>query len=176
MNNLTLGRPESSEYPPYAAVYVNLVVGDDILNILAAQLEQSTALLKSVDDRRASEFSYAPGKWTIKQVLGHMTDTERIFAYRAHHIARRDAAALPGFEQDDYVAAGAFNERTLSSLIDEFRIVRQSTIALLRNLPQQAWLRQGMANKYSVTVRGVAFLAAGHELHHVKILREKYLP
>jgi uncharacterized damage-inducible protein DinB len=176
MNTMTPGRPESSEYPPYAAVYVNLVAGEQILSILAAQLEQSTALLKSVDDRRASEFSYAPGKWTIKQILGHLIDTERIFGYRAHHVARNDAAVLPGFEQDDYVAAGSFNERTLKSLIDEFRVVRQSTIALFENLPQPAWMRQGNANKYSVTVRGIAFLAAGHEAHHMKILREKYLP
>jgi len=176
MNNFTPGRPESSEYPPYAAVYVNLVAGDQILSLLASQLEQSTALFKSIDERRASEFAYAPGKWTIKQLLGHIVDTERIFACRAHHIARNDAGVLPGFEQDDYVAAGSFNERTLASLIDEYRMVRQSTIALFQNLPQQAWMRQGNANKYSVTVRGVAFLAAGHELHHLKILREKYLP
>jgi hypothetical protein len=116
MNNFTPGRPESSEYPPYAAVYVNLVAGDQILSLLATQLEQSTALFKSIDERRASEFSYAPGKWTIKQLLGHIIDTERIFAYRAHHIARNDAGVLPGFEQDDYVAAGSFNERTLASL------------------------------------------------------------
>ena len=176
MNTMRPGRPEPSEYPPYSAVYVNLVAGDDILSIFAAQLEQNMALLKSVDDRRASKFSYAPGKWTIKQVLGHMIDAERIFAYRAHHVARNDAGVLSGFEQDDYVAAGAFNERTLKSLIDEFRLVRQSTIALFENLPQQAWMRQGNANKYSVTVRGIAFLAAGHEAHHMKILREKYLP
>jgi len=176
MNNFTPGRPEPSEYPPYAAVYVDLVAGEQILSIFAAQLEQSTALLKGVDDRRASEFAYAPGKWTMKQILGHIVDTERIFAYRAHHIARQDAVMLPGFEQDDYVAAGSFNQRTLESLLEEFRTVRQSTIALFGNLPREAWLRQGNANKYSVTVRGVAFLAAGHELHHMKILREKYLP
>ncbi len=176
MNNFTPDRPEPSEYPPYAAVYVNLVAGDQILSLLATQLEQSTALFKSIDERRASEFAYAPGKWTIKQLLGHIVDTERIFAYRAHHIARNDAGVLSGFEQDDYVAAGSFNERTLASLIDEYRVVRQSTIALFENLPPQAWMRQGNANKYSVTVRGVAFLAAGHELHHLKILREKYLP
>lgn len=174
MSNL-IGRPDTSEYPPYAAAYVNLVVGDDVLSILAAQLEESTALLKPVDDHRASEFAYAPGKWTVKQILGHIIDTERIFSYRALSIARNDATPLPGFEQDDYVAAGSFNERTLVSLIDELRVVRRSTIALFQNLPQQAWLRHGLANKYNVTVRGVAFLAAGHGMHHVKILREKYL-
>jgi hypothetical protein len=175
MSNLILSRPDASEYPPYAAAYVNLVVGDDILGILSAQLEEITALLKPVDDRRASEFAYAPGKWTVKQILGHMIDTERIFGYRALCVARNDATPLPGFEQDDYVASGSFNERTLSGLIDEFRVVRQSTISLFQNLPQQAWLRHGLANKYNVTVRGVAFLAAGHGWHHTKILREKYL-
>jgi uncharacterized damage-inducible protein DinB len=175
MSNLNVGRPDATEYPPYAEKYVNLVVGSDILPILAKQVEETTALLKPVDERRASEFGYAPGKWTLKQVLGHIIDTERIFGYRTVCIARNDPNPLPGFEQDDYVAAGSFNERTLSSLLEEFRSVRQSTIALFQNLPQQAWSRHGNANKYSVTVRGLAFLTAGHALHHVKILREKYL-
>jgi uncharacterized damage-inducible protein DinB len=174
MNNYNPGRPDESEYPPYAAKYVNLVAGSDILPILAAQLEQTTALLKPVDERR-SEFAYAPGKWTLKQVVGHVVDTERIFACRALCVARGETNPLPGFEQDDYVAAGSFGERTLGSLLQEFRLVRQATIALFQNLPQPAWMRRGNANKFSVTVRGVAFLAAGHELHHVKILREKYL-
>lgn len=175
MNTLTLGRPDATEYPSYAAIYVNLVPGDDILRQLAAQLEEVTALLRPVDDRRAAEFSYAPGKWTPKQVLGHIIDTERIFGYRALCVARADATPLAGFEQEDYVAAGAFNQRTLSSLLEEFCAVRQSTITLLANLPQESWLRRGLANKHSVTVRGVAFLAAGHAAHHAKILREKYL-
>ena len=98
MSNLILGRPNTSEYPPYAAAYVNLVVGDDILGTLAAQLEEITALLKPVGDRRASEFSYAPGKWTLKQIVGHMIDTERIFAYRALCVARNDATPLPGYD------------------------------------------------------------------------------
>ena len=150
-------------------------MGSDILPTLATQLEQTVTLLKPVDDRRASEFVYAPGKWTIKQVLGHVLDGERIFAYRAVCVARGETAPLPGFEQDDYVAGGSFNERTLNSLLEELRAVRQSTIALLENLPQQAWMRKGNANKYAVSVRGIAFMVAGHELHHVKILREKYL-
>ena len=175
MSNLNVGRPDASEYPPYAEKYVNLVEGSDVLPALAKQLEETIALLKPGDDRRASEFSYAPGKWTLKQVLGHVIDTERIFGYRMLCFARNDSNPLPGFEQDDYVASGSFNERPLSSLLAEFRAVRISTIALLQNLPQQAWSRHGIANKHRVTVRGLAFLAAGHALHHVKILREKYL-
>ncbi|MGA2992063.1 MAG: DinB family protein [Candidatus Korobacteraceae bacterium] len=174
MKNYNPGRPDESEYPPYSAKYVNLVPGSDILPVFAAQLEETTALLKPLDDRAAA-FAYAPGKWTLKQVVGHVVDTERIFAYRALCVARGESGSLPGFEQDDYVAAGSFGERTLSSLLDEFRVARQATIAFFQNLPQQAWMRRGNANKFSVTVRGIAFLAAGHELHHVKILREKYL-
>ena len=161
MNNLTPGRPESSEYPPYAAVYVNLVVGDQIVSILAAQFEQSTALLKNVDDRRASEFSYAPGKWTIKQIVGHIIDTERIFGYRAHHVARNDAGVLPGFEQDDYVAAGAFNERTLKSLIDEFRTVRQSTIALFEGFASRLGCGRGMPTNIALRFAASLFLEPG---------------
>jgi hypothetical protein len=174
MNNLNPGRPDSSEYPPYAAKYVDLVGDSGIVPVLAAQLEETTAWLKPVDDRRASEFLYAPGKWTVKQVLGHIMDAERIFGYRILCVARKDSKPLATFEQNDYVTAGLFNERTLSSLVDEFRSLRHSTIALLQNLPPQAWLCQGAFNKYSVTVRGLAFILAGHAAHHVKILREKY--
>jgi uncharacterized damage-inducible protein DinB len=174
MNNLSIGRPNATEYPPYAQEYLNLVVGSNVLDLLTTQLEEVQTLLKPVGDRRASEFAYAPGKWTVKQVLGHLIDSERIFSYRALCVARNEANPLPGFEQDDYVAAGAFNERPLNNLLDEFRAARLSTIALFQNLPEQAWLRQGTANKCRVTVRGVAFHAAGHCAHHLKILREKY--
>ncbi len=175
MKNYNPGRPDESEYPPYAAKYVDQVAGNDILPALAAQLEEVAALLKPVDERRASEFVYAPGKWTLKQVFGHILDTERVFSYRAMCVARKEPNPLPGFEQEDYVAAGAFNQRTLSSLLEEFRLVRQAAMALLQNLPQEAWMHRGTANKYSVSVRGIAFLVAGHTAHHVKILREKYL-
>lgn len=175
MNNLNVGRPDASEYPPYAEKYVNLVAGSDIMSQFSKQLEEITASLRPVDDRRASEFSYAPGKWTLKQVLGHIIDTERIFSYRVLCVARNESNPLPGFEQDDYVAAGLFNERTVSSLLDEFCAIRHSAIAQFQNLPEQAWLRRGTANKYPVTVRGLAFLVVGHAAHHASILREKYL-
>jgi hypothetical protein len=109
-------------------------------------------------------------------VVGHVADTERVFAYRILAIGRGDPQVLPGFEQDDYVRAGRFNDRSLADLIDEFRAVRQGTLALLRRLPADAWDRRGTANGFSVTVRGLAFVVAGHELHHAALLRERYLP
>ena len=168
------GRPESGEYPAYSQTYIDTVQGGDILRAFSEQLETAVNLLAKIDDPVAGSFAYAPGKWTIKQVLGHIIDTERIFAYRALRISRNDSTPLPGFEQDDYVSFAGSNERSLASLLDEFKAVRQSTMALFLNIPQNAWLRKGSANNHAVTVRGIAFQAAGHEAHHVKILREKY--
>jgi len=169
------GRPQPSEYAPYEQTYVDLVEGGNVVSALASQIQQTAAALAKIDDRRASEFTYAPGKWTIKQVLGHMIDTERIFAYRALRIARGDTTPLPGFEQDDYVKSANFNAQPLARLIGEFRTVRHGTLALFQGLPDDAWLRRGVANHSSVTVRGLAFHIAGHELYHMKILRERYL-
>ncbi len=168
-------RPDPSEYPSYAAAYVDLVVGDNILQTLASQIEETLALLRPIEDSRATALTYAPGKWTLKQVLGHMIDTERIFAYRALRVARSDTTPLPGFEEADYVRAANHNEHPLSALLDEFRVVRQGTLILFQNLPAEAWQRRGVVNRFNVSVRGLAFVTAGHELHHVKILREKYL-
>src|SRR5215475_3650423 len=168
------GRPEPGEYPAYSQMYIDTVQGADILRVFSEQLETTVNLLAKVDDQVAGTFAYAPGKWTIKQILGHIIDAERIFAYRALRIARNDSTPLPGFEQDDYVSFAGSNERSLASLLDEFKVVRQSTIALFGSVPQNAWPRKGSANNHAVTVRGIAFQVAGHEAHHVKILREKY--
>jgi hypothetical protein len=176
MTRALSGRPEPGEYPSYSQAYIDCVEGGDILAALSAQLESTLKLLARVDDHFAGTFVYAPGKWTIKQVLGHIIDSERIFAYRALRIARNDSTPLPGFDQDAYIPFSASNERSLSSLLDEFSVVRQATIALLRSIPSDAWLRKGLANDYGVTVRGAAFQAGGHEAHHVGILRERYLP
>src|SRR6202034_4604784 len=121
-------------------------------------------------------FRYAADKWTVKEVVGHISDTERIFAYRALRLARADETALSGFEQDDYVLAGAFGERTLADLVEEFAFVRGATSALFHSLGEQAWLRRGIANKNEVTVRALAFIIAGHELHHRALLKERYFP
>ena len=120
------------------------------------------------------DFRYAPGKWTAKEVLGHVCDTERVFAYRALRIARADATPMEGFEQDDYVRNGPFANRPLEDLVEDFIAVRRATLSLLRNLDETAWDRRGVANKNEVSVRALAYIIAGHELHHRRILEEKY--
>jgi hypothetical protein len=175
MTNWNPGRPDVSEYPPYASIYVDLVPDSDILGLLASQVEDTVALLQPIDEHRASDMRYAPGKWTVKQVLGHVVDTERVFTYRALRTARGDATPMPGFEQDDYVRLGPFEHCSLADLLDEYRIVRAASIALYSKLTPESWMRKGVANRFPVTVRGLAYLTAGHELHHLKILREKYL-
>lgn len=175
MTNGPIGRPDDTEFPAYAKVYVDLVTSADVLGALAAQLDSTLALLEPIEDRFAGRHAYAPGKWTIKEVAGHIIDTERIFSYRALCLARNDQTPLPGYEQNDYVRFGGSNERPWRDLLDEFRIVRQSSIALFRGLPRDVWLRRGTANQTSVTVRGLAYLIAGHELHHTGILRDRYL-
>jgi uncharacterized damage-inducible protein DinB len=125
---------------------------------------------------RDGNFRYAPGKWTVKEVLGHITDTERIFAYRALRFARSDKTPLPGFEQDDYVKNGAFAGRTLADLTEEFAAVRSASIALYRSFNEEAWPRRGLANQKEMTVRALAFITAGHQIHHRVILEERYFP
>ena len=174
MNTHVPGRPDSSEYAPHAAQYVELVSGDDPLPVLAQGLKDDTALFLSLDERQGG-FSYAPGKWTLKQVLGHVIDTERIFAYRTLCVARNDTTPLPGFDQDLYAQFAASDERTLADLVQEFQAVRQSTIALFATFRPEAWLRRGAVSGVSVTTRGLAFCTAGHALHHRKIVRENYL-
>lgn len=169
------GRPDPSEYAPANGRYVDLVPGDDALAVLAAQPSPLAALVAGRDDAWAGSYAYAPGKWTVKQIVGHVSDGERILAYRALCIARGESAALPGYEQDDYVRTAGANARTLRDLVDELTVVRQGTLALLRGLPPEAWMRWGVASGHSATVRGLAYVLAGHELHHVKILRERYL-
>jgi hypothetical protein len=143
--------------------------------ILEAQRLQMAQFLAARSERDGN-FRYAPDKWTVKEVLGHVTDTERIFAYRALRIARGDHKPLSGFEQDDYVRAGGFGERSLADLAEEFGQVRSATVALLRPLGDEAWSRRGVANNNEVTVRALAFIIAGHELHHREILKERYFP
>jgi uncharacterized damage-inducible protein DinB len=170
---LTIARPEPGEYAPYYDRYISLVTGSDILTALDAQRRQTMTLLcgRAEDD---GDFRYAPDKWTAKQVLGHLCDSERIFAYRALRIARGDQTPMEGFEQDDYVRNGPFAQLPLSEIIEDYIAVRRATLTLLRNLDEPAWTRRGVANKNEVTVRALAYIIAGHELHHRRILEEKY--
>jgi uncharacterized damage-inducible protein DinB len=169
----TIARPQPDECAPYYARYISLVQGNDILSSLDQQRRQ-TMMLLCARNEEDGDFRYAPGKWSAKEVLGHVCDTERIFAYRALRIARGDATPLESFEQDDYVRNGPFANRLLSDLVEEFIAVRRATLSLLRNLDEPAWMCRGVASKNEVTVRALAYMIAGHELHHRKILEEKY--
>lgn len=168
-----VGRPEPGEYNSYYERYISLVPEGDILNTLDAQRRQMMLLLSGRDEADG-DFRYAPGKWSAGEVLGHVCDTERIFAYRALRIARGDRTPIEGFEQDDYVKNGPFGREPLSEIIEDYIAVRRASLTLLRNLDETAWMRRGIANNKEVTVRALAYLIAGHELHHRRILEEKY--
>jgi uncharacterized damage-inducible protein DinB len=170
---MKLGRPEAGEYASYYEKYIELLPGTDVVNALEAQRVQTMQVFAGRSERDGN-FRYAAGKWTVKDVLGHISDSERIFAYRALRIARGDNTPMEGFEQDDYVRTGGFNERTLTNLVEEFAQVRGATLALFRSFGDDAWLRRGTANKNEITVRALAFIIAGHELHHREILAERY--
>jgi hypothetical protein len=171
--SFTVARPQPSEYAPYYERYISLVDSSDILNTLDEQRRQ---MLLTICGRKESEgdYRYAPGKWTLKEVLGHVCDTERIFAYRALRFSRGDQTPIEGFEQDGYVQNGPFAQHSLEDVIEDYIAVRRSTISLFRNLDEAAWSRSGVANKNEISVRAMAYLVAGHELHHHKILEEKY--
>jgi hypothetical protein len=170
----TAAPPESNEFAPFFGRYVSLVTGGNILETLEKQIQQTQSMLSSVDEERAN-YRYAPGKWSVKQVIGHLADAERVFAYRALRIARNDKTPLAGFEENDYVSHGPFEHCTLANLVDEYAAVRKATVQLFRALDEAAWERRGIANKDEVSVRALAYIIAGHELHHRRILEEKYL-
>lgn len=170
---LKIARPEPSEYTQYYDRYISLVGGSDILTALDAQRRQ-TMLLLSGRDEADGDFRYAPDKWTAKEVLGHVCDCERIMAYRALRIARGDQTPIEGFEQDDYVKNSPAARMPIAELVEDYIAVRRATLTLFRNLDEAAWMRTGVANKNEVTVRALAYLIAGHELHHRQILEEKY--
>ncbi len=171
--SLTIPRPQAGEYSPYYERYISLVAGEDILNALDQQRRDTMTLLCSLSEDDGN-FRYATGKWSAKEVLGHVCDTERVFAYRAMRISRADPTAMEGFEQDDYVRNGPFAGATMADLIEDFIAIRRATLSLLRYLDEAAWTRRGIANKNEVTVRALAYIIAGHELHHRGILKEKY--
>jgi len=172
-------RPQPGEYAPYYDRYISLVFNNDAQggDIVAAFEDQrrQTLLLFSARAEADAEIRYAPGKWTLKEVLGHLNDTERIMGYRALRIARGDQTPIEGYEQDDYVRNAPFARVSLADLIEDYIAVRSATISLFRNLDEPAWSRRGVANKNEITVRALAYVIAGHELHHRRILEEKYL-
>ncbi|HKQ53357.1 MAG TPA: DinB family protein [Pyrinomonadaceae bacterium] len=171
---MTTNRPDETEYDPYYDKYIALVPAGDVVAVLGSQIEETLALLRSIPEERGS-FRYAPGKWSVKELLGHLIDSERIFSYRALRFARDDQTALPGYEQDDYVRNGSFDAVPLNELAQEFASVRQATVLLFKHLDAEAWTRRGLANESPASVRALAYMIAGHELHHRRILRDKYL-
>jgi hypothetical protein len=169
----TLERPKPGDYDPYYDRYISLIPGNDVITTLASQLPKTVALLSGRSEQDG-DLRYAPGKWSVKEALGHMIDTERIMSYRALRIARNDRTPIEGFEQDDYVRDGPHAGILLADLVEEFKTVRAATLALLRNLGPTDWTRRGTANAKDITVRAIAFVIAGHEVHHRQILEERY--
>ena len=167
-------RPQAHEHDPYYSRYIDLVPDGDIVSILETQIGDTVALFDGLDEGRAGS-AYEPGKWTVKEVVGHLSDTERIMAYRALRIARGDRRPIEGFDQDPYVRNANFGRHTLRTLVDELQTVRRASLALLRGLDAGDWTRRGTANNAEVTPRALAFIMAGHELHHRRILKDRYL-
>ena len=167
-------RPEPTEYADYYHKYISRVADGNIIAVLGSQIDNTMALLHGLSDAQAG-FRYAPDKWSVKQVVGHLIDSELIFVYRALRFARNDQTPLSGFEQHDYVDAAAFDDQSLSDLAAEFEYVRRANLLMFRGLSGDAWDRRGEANGNAISVRALAYCIAGHELHHVGIIRTKYL-
>lgn len=167
-------RPDPGEYNAYYDRYIALVPPGDIIALLTVQIDDTFALLRDLSEEQALH-AYAPGKWTIKEVVGHIMDAERVFSYRALRFARGDQTPLASFDENAYAVAGRFNARPLASLISEFTAVRRATVAFLAGLPADTWVRGGQASDWRVSVRALAWITAGHELHHRNILAQRYL-
>lgn len=173
MSTRTVGRPEADEIPPHYVNYIKRVPELDPVIVCASQIEDTAALLRGLSDTEAM-YRYGRGKWSIKEVVGHLTDVERIMAYRALRIARGDTTPLPSFDENAYVPVAKFDARSLVDLVGELRTARAATLALLRTFDAEAWLRRGTASGKPVSVRALAFMIPGHERHHVEILRTRY--
>lgn len=166
--------PDKTEYAHFYTTYVELIYKSNIINTLNEQMHEIFTLVNSVPGDKAY-FSYAPGKWTLKEVLGHMIETERVFAYRAFAISRGDMASLPGMDQDEYMKNNNYNKRSLANLSNEYLAVRVATIHLLSNMTKEMIAKKGIASGTEISVRALAFIIAGHDKHHLNIIKEKYL-
>ncbi len=170
-----LDRPATDDYAAYYHRYIELVPPGDLVAILGAQRDELLALMAPISEAGAGH-AYAPGKWTIREVIGHLTDTERVFAYRATAFSRGDAAPLPGFDQDAWMPYGEYQKRPLPDVVGEWRAVRDATIALLRSMPAAGLGRRGVASDNPVTVLAALTMVPGHVEYHLRQLRERYLP
>jgi hypothetical protein len=168
-----IGRPRENEAAPYYFTYINQVSGDGVFPLIETQLNEIVAFCSRISDEK-SLYRYAPEKWSIRQVLQHLADTERLFCFRALWFARGFGSALPSFDQNIAVANADADKMPWPSLIEEFRRVRLASISLLANMPREAWDRSGIASDNRFTVRALAYMIPGHATHHLKILREHY--
>lgn len=173
MTAVQIGRPEADEFSPYYAEYIGRVPEPDPVAALAAEAESTRKLLGGVAEKDAG-FRYAPDKWSVKEVVGHLCDVERVMSYRALCIARGDTTPLPGFDENAYVPAADFGRRRLADLVSEFSDVRRATLALFRSFSADDWRRKGNANGHPISVRALGYILPGHERHHVMVLRDRY--
>lgn len=167
------GRPEPEEYAPFYQRYIDRIPGEDPIEPLSRQADEAIRFLRDVAEEKY-EYAYAPGKWTTRQVVAHLIDTERVMAYRILRFSRRDSQPLAGFDENQYVENAELGDRPYSSLVDELELVRRANVEWLSHLSEDAWLRSGEANEKVITVRAIAFIIAGHLDHHLGILRERY--
>jgi hypothetical protein len=173
MTTQAISRPASDEAAPFYQGYIAEVTGDNIAEQLGDQLGEVDQLFGSIDDQAALG-RYAPGKWSIKEVLGHLADAERIFGYRLLRISRGDQTPLPGLDENAYVPAGGFDSRPLRSLVADFSAVRRSTIALVHGTPPECWGKRGEASGRTVSARALVYIIVGHVNHHLDVLRDRY--
>ena len=175
MSSFSPARPADSEYNVFYQPYVTEVPDGDLLTTLRYQRESTTAVLAGISDKEAA-YRYAEGKWSIREVIGHVSDTERVFSYRALRIARGDTVELPGFDENAWMPMAGFEGRSMADVAAELRAVRDATLALFASFSAEAWLRVGSASGHPVSARAMAWILAGHERHHLRILAERYLP
>lgn len=173
MTTLRQARPDATEYAPFYAAYVADVPEGDVVAALRESGREIIAALAAVPAARGGH-RYAPDKWTVREVIGHLIDAERIFTYRALRLARADATPLPGFEENDYVRSAGSDARPIDHLVEELRVVRDGTVRFFESLPDAAWSRRGVVNGREVSVRALAYITAGHARHHLAVLRERY--
>ena len=167
-------RPAADEHLPYYSRYIDRVPDGDILEILRRDTPETLGFLRSIPESKF-DFQYAPQKWTIRQIVGHLADGERVFQYRAWRFSRADSIPVPGFDENLYVDNAPFTRVSMPDLIDEFENLRRASIHLFSNLDEEAMSRRGTANNAEVSVRAIAYIIAGHTTHHLQVLKERYL-
>lgn len=174
MSTVTIPRPQANEHVEYYGRYISQVPDGDLIAMLRDQIMETVGLLRGLSPEKG-DYAYAEGKWTLKEVIGHLADAERVFQYRALTFARAPGTSLPGFDENAWVPAGKFGARTLDDLLEEFQVVRASSVQLARHLDEETLTNRGLANGSEISVRALLYIIAGHERHHAALLRERYL-